>query len=243
HVNPLAVREVGTLKRAGHTEASHDLTCLAGLQPVAVLCEIMGDDGQMLRLPALRALARQLGLKLGGISDLIDYRRRTEKLITSSKAEAVTTRFGRFTLHRFRSTVDDGRYTALVHGALLPEAPTLVRVHAATLTDDLLGWMGAGPGPGIASALKRIAAEPAGVFIFIERGEQAAEAAPDFRDYGIGAQILRELGVRRFRLLTNHPRRLAGLEGFGLELSGQEEFKDEGPPSADVLALRPLRGP
>lgn len=217
HVNPLLVREGGVLKRAGHTEASHDLMCLAGLQPVAVLCEIMGDDGEMLRLPELCQLALRLGLKVGTIAALIRYRLQTEKLVTLTSSEEVTTRLGTFKSLRFRSAVDRGRYTALVWGEIDPDEAALVRIHAARLTDDLLGFLGARGEGALEAMLARITEERGGVFLYIERPDDAAESM-DERDYGIGAQILLELGVRKLRLLTNHPRRRAGLEGFGLEL-------------------------
>lgn len=216
HVNPLLVREGGVLKRAGHTEASHDLMCLAGLQPVAVLCEIMGDDGEMLRLPELCQLAERLGLKVGTIAALIRYRLQTEKLVTLTASEEVTTRLGTFKALRFRSAVDRGRYTALVWGVIEPDQAALVRIHAARLTDDLLGFLGARGEGALEAMLARITEERGGVFLYIERPDDAE--AMDERDYGIGAQILLELGVRKLRLLTNHPRRRAGLEGFGLEL-------------------------
>jgi 3,4-dihydroxy 2-butanone 4-phosphate synthase/GTP cyclohydrolase II len=232
HVNPLAAREGGVLKRAGHTEASHDLMCLAALQPVAVLCEIMGDDGNMLRLPELKEMALQRGLKLGSIADLIGYRCRTEKLVRRTSTDELTTPFGRLTVHRFRSIVDRGRYTALVAGTIDPEAPVLIRMHAATLTDDLLGFLSGRPDSSLQRAMARISAEGAGVLLYIERADDAA-AAGDERDYGIGAQILRELGVRRIRLLTNNPRRRAGLEGFGLELVDHVALDE----SAEVVPL------
>lgn len=215
HVNPLLVREGGVLKRAGHTEASHDLMRLAGLCPVAVLCEIMDDDGRMTRLPGLDRLAKRLGLKLGTIADVIRYRRQTEKLVALSSTTKADTRFGPLTVSRFRSTVDSGRYTALVHGAVSAKEPTLVRIHAGTPASDLLGLLG-GVGQGaIEAAMAQISQEPSGVFLYIERpGEDGA----DERDYGIGAQVLLELGVHQLRLITNHPKRRAALEGFGLDL-------------------------
>src|SRR5262245_44298113 len=219
HVNPLHAREGGVLKRAGHTEASSDLMMLAGLQPVAVLCEIMGDDGEMLRLPQLRELASRCSLKLGTIADLIRYRLRSENLVSTLGSSEVDTRFGRFSVRRYQSRVDSGRYTAFVRGAIDGESPTLVRMHAARLTDDLLGLLGAQRGSALESALAQLGGESAGVFLYIERPQDVPEAM-DERDYGIGAQILRELGVRRMRLLTDHPKRRAGLEGFGLELAG-----------------------
>ncbi len=219
HINPLLVREGGVLKRAGHTEASHDLMCLAGLRPVAVLCEIMGDDGEMLRLPRLRELAWKTGLKLGTIADIIRYRQYNERLVSLVSHSRVESRFGRLSVHHFESSVDRGRYTAFVRGRIDPERSTLVRIHVATLTDDLLGLMTVGSGSAFELGLQRIAGEESGIFLYIERAHEAPTDPMDERDYGIGAQILRELGVKRFRLLTNHPRKRAGLDGFGLELT------------------------
>jgi 3,4-dihydroxy 2-butanone 4-phosphate synthase/GTP cyclohydrolase II len=218
HISPLLVREGGVLKRAGHTEASHDLMCLAGLQPVAVLCEIMGDDGEMLRLPRLRELALKTGLKLGTIADIIRYRQRNERLIQLVSRDRVESRFGKFWVHRFESSVDRGRYTAFVRGQVAADRSTLVRIHVATLTDDVLGFSRSGAGSVLEMGLQRIASEEGGVLLYIERSTGAPLDPMDERDYGIGAQILRELGVKRLRLLTNHPRKRAGLDGFGLEL-------------------------
>jgi 3,4-dihydroxy 2-butanone 4-phosphate synthase / GTP cyclohydrolase II len=218
HINPLLVREGGVLKRAGHTEASHDLMCLAGLQPVAVLCEIMGDDGEMLRLPRLRELALKSGLKLGTIADIIRYRQRNERLIQLVSRDRVESRFGKFSVHRFESSVDRGRYTAFVRGQIDADRSTLVRIHVATLTDDVLGFSRGGSGSVLEMGLQRIASEESGVLLYIERVAGGEQDPMDERDYGIGAQILRELGVKRLRLLTNHRRKRAGLDGFGLEL-------------------------
>jgi 3,4-dihydroxy 2-butanone 4-phosphate synthase/GTP cyclohydrolase II len=218
HINPLLVREGGVLKRAGHTEASHDLMCLAGLQPVSVLCEIMGDDGEMLRLPRLRELALKTGLKLGTIADIIRYRQRNERLIQLVSRDRVESRFGKFWVHRFESSVDRGRYTAFVRGQISVDRSTLVRIHVATLTDDVLGFSRSGAGSVLEMGLQRIASEESGILLYIERSTGASLDPMDERDYGIGAQILRELGVKRLRLLTNHPRKRAGLDGFGLEL-------------------------
>lgn len=217
HVNPLVVRDGGVLKRAGHTEASHDLMLLAGLQPVAVLCEIMDDTGEMSRLPALSELARRLGLKLGAIADVIRYRRQTEKLVARISERQVSTRFGDFVEMRFRSAVDPGHYTALVRGAIDPSVPTLVRIHAGTLADDVLALLeGHGKGK-LETALGHLARQTSGILLCIERNDSGPA---DERDIGIGAQILRELGVRQLTLLTDHPRPRAALEGFGLDLVG-----------------------
>ncbi|MEX1363589.1 MAG: 3,4-dihydroxy-2-butanone-4-phosphate synthase [Nannocystaceae bacterium] len=216
HINPLQVRDGGVLKRPGHTEASHDLMRMAGLPPVAVLCEIMGDDGQMLRLPELRTMARSMGLSLGTIADVIHHRRRTETLVERIGSEPVATRLGDFEIHRYRSTVDSGRYTALVHGTIDSEQPVVVRMHAASVTDDLLGLLSGGPSTLLQRAMSRIAQDD-GVLLYIER-HPATTGPMDERDYGIGAQILADLGVRRLRLMTDHPRRRAALPGFDLEV-------------------------
>ncbi|HTV22150.1 MAG TPA: 3,4-dihydroxy-2-butanone-4-phosphate synthase [Polyangiaceae bacterium] len=229
HINPLLVREGGVLKRAGHTEASHDLMCLAGLQPVAVLCEIMGDDGEMLRLPQLREMALKTGMKLGTIADIISFRQCNERLVHLVGHERVESRFGSLSVHRFESSVDRGRYTAFVRGRIDATSPTLVRIHVASLTDDVLGLLTGGSGSALERGFQRIACEESGVFLYIERPSELTSNPTDERDYGIGAQILRELGVQRLRLLTNHPKRRAGLEGFGLELC-------EHVPLGDVVA-------
>ncbi len=217
HVNPLRVREGGVLRRTGHTEASHDLMVMAGLSPVAVLCEIMGDDGEMLRLPELRALAQRMGLSIGSIADVIAHRHLHERLVSRVDTRALTTRWGQLVSHRYRSHVDDARYTAMVLGELAPEQPVMARMHSASLTDDLFGILGDGQACPLQRALDRIAAEGGGVLVYIERAGDPS-LPMDERTYGIGAQILRDLGAHRLRLLTDHPRRLAALQGFGLEL-------------------------
>lgn len=252
HINPLLSREGGVLKRAGHTEASHDLMCLAGLQPVAVLCEIMGDDGEMLRLPRLRELADKSGLKLGTIADVIRYRQCTERLIRSigsnvgsntgdTGGDLLESRFGRLSVHRFESSVDRGRYTAFVRGVIDGESPTLVRIHVATLTDDVLGLLRGGVGSELELGLSRIAREGSGIFLYIERSSEIPADPMDERDYGIGAQILRELGVKRLRLLTNHPKKRAGLDGFGLELCEHVALDDAS--DAEPDAPQPVMPP
>lgn len=216
HVGPLAVREGGVLRRAGHTEASHDLMVLAGLKPVAVLCEIMGDDGEMLRLPALRQLAARMQLAVGTIADLIRYRRRTERLIEKESTRVWPKAGALCSVHTYASRVDAGRYTAFVQGAIDPDRATLVRMHAASLADDVLGLLSREQQSPLLRAFERIERE-GGIFLYIERGPGVSRAM-DEREYGIGAQILADLGARRLRLLTDHPRRRAALEGFDLEV-------------------------
>ncbi|MEL6344406.1 MAG: 3,4-dihydroxy-2-butanone-4-phosphate synthase [Myxococcota bacterium] len=218
HINPLAVRAGGVLKRAGHTEASHDLLVMAGMQPVAVLCEIMGDDGEMLRLDGLRTLADQMGLKLGSIADIIRYRLNRENLITQIEEQEIETAHGTFLARRFRSHVDQGQYTVFIRGEVDPDTPSLVRIHRSSVTDDLFGLLGGG-NSSMSLAFKRIA-EEGGVLLYIE-GAPTAASSPmpmDARNYGIGAQVLRTLGIRHLRLLTDNPTRRAALDGFGLEI-------------------------
>ncbi|MEZ4437606.1 MAG: 3,4-dihydroxy-2-butanone-4-phosphate synthase [Polyangiaceae bacterium] len=225
HVNPLMVREGGVLKRPGHTEASADLMVLAGLQPVAVLCEIMDDTGAMSRLGALEELAQKLEIPLGTIADVVRYRLRNECLIgRAGAAEELSTPFGRFHVQRYESQVDAGRYTAFLHGFAPGEAnaqaPTLVRVHHASLTGDLLGLLGAsegGPPSRIRRAFEQVHEAGSGVILYIESDPRAI-GSMDERNYGIGAQILVDLGLRRLRLLSDTPKRRAALDGFGLEV-------------------------
>lgn len=213
HINPLQVRRGGVLKRTGHTEASHDLLVLAGMQPVAVLCEIMGDDGEMLRMPALKQMAADMGLKIGTIADLIRYRLQHEELVDEVSVSDVETAYGPFKVHQFRSRADQGRYTAFVRGEIGPEQPTLVRMHSASVTGDLLGLLG-GASSTVARSFARIAAE-GGILLYIER---SAAGPMDERDYGVGAQILRHLGAGQLRILTDHPKRRAALDGFGIHI-------------------------
>jgi 3,4-dihydroxy 2-butanone 4-phosphate synthase / GTP cyclohydrolase II len=243
HISPLLARRGGVLKRPGHTEAAVDLCRLAGLEPVGVLCEIMGDDGEMLRLPALIELAAELDLKLATIADLIRYRRRSEKLIRKLAAPKLPTKYGDFVAHAYVSEVDDNEYLALVMGEIDPEAPTLCRIHSSCVTGDLLGSLRCDCGDQLQLALEKIAEAGRGVLLYIEqegRGiglvnkmrayalqDQGADTLDantllgfkaDSRDYGIGAQILVDLGLRRLRLMTNNPGKRDGLQGFDLEV-------------------------
>lgn len=219
HVNPLRTQKGGVLKRAGHTEASSDLLRLAGLQPVAVLCEIMEDDGEMSRVPDLARLAKKMDLKLATIADLIRYRRRTEKLIEKNGEEELKTDYGTFQVHHYQSLVDDGHYTAFVVGDLAQEGASLVRMHAASITKDLLSSLDPNKDDAFHASLKMIADEGRGVLLYIEKMKrQSSRIPPDERDYGIGAQILSEIGVTDLRLITNNPIKRAGLEGFGLRI-------------------------
>ena len=226
HVNPLRARPGGVLKRAGHTEASLDLMRLAGLQPAAVLCEIMGDDGEMLRLDDLHDLADHFEIPLICIADLIRYRRHMERLVTRISEEDVETRFGGFRVVHYRSRVDDGLYTAFVRGDTETNDDILVRMHAASVTQDLIASLNPDQDNALMRSLEMIAEYDNGVLIYIEKPRGPAPRLPsDERDYGIGAQILNDLGVHRLRLLTNNPIKRAGLDGFDLEIVDHVPFK------------------
>jgi 3,4-dihydroxy 2-butanone 4-phosphate synthase/GTP cyclohydrolase II len=243
HIFPLRAKEGGVLRRAGHTEAAVDLAKLAGLYPAGVICEIMQDDGTMARVPELVGFTREHGLKMVTIADLIRYRRRNERLIRLIGTAKLPTRYGEFTVHAYESLLDGKGHLALVKGDLsLVEAP-LVRVHSECLTGDVFGSLRCDCGGQIAHALQRIGDEEAGVLLYMrqegrgigilnkikayelqDEGKDTVEAnevlgfPPDLRDYGIGAQILSDLGLRKLRIMTNNPRKIAGLEGYGLKV-------------------------
>jgi 3,4-dihydroxy 2-butanone 4-phosphate synthase / GTP cyclohydrolase II len=237
HVFPLTARDGGVLVRAGHTEASVDIARLAGLIPAAVICEIMNDDGSMARLPELVAFAQFHNLKIGAISDLIAHRRIYDHYIDKLLDAEFDTRAGAgFRLHLFRNRLDGIEHAALVKGEIRADRPTLVRVHRVEFGADVLGGFGARAGL-IDKALAEIDAEGAGVLVLIRGAEPDAlsrrlkgEANPDgeagaLRVTGVGAQILRELGVRRMILLSNTAQRLVGMEGYGLVVDGWRGFK------------------
>jgi 3,4-dihydroxy 2-butanone 4-phosphate synthase/GTP cyclohydrolase II len=226
HVFPLLAREGGVLVRAGHTEAAVDLARMAGLNPAGVICEIMNDDGTMARLPDLIAFAQHHGLKVGTIADLIAHRRRTERLV-ERRAETVidSVHGGTFRLIVYVNTVEYAEHIALVKGDIAAPGPVLVRMHALNVLTDVLGDRG---GSDLAAAMRMIEREGRGVVVLIreprptaisERVLRAANGGtPQLRDYGVGAQILLDLGVREMALLTNHPRTIVGLEGYGLSI-------------------------
>jgi len=248
HMFPLRYREGGVLRRAGHTEASVDLARMAGRYPAAVICEIMHADGTMARLPELIEYAREHELLICTIADLIKYRRRSEKLVERAGEAILTTEFGPFRAISYRSVLDDIEHLALVRGDVAGDAAALVRVHSECLTGDVFGSRRCDCGLQLREAMRRIAEEGSGVLLYFrghegrgiglmhklrayalqEQGRDTVEAnielgfAPDQRDYGIGAQILADLGVRRMRLLTNNPRKRAGIDGYGLQIVGRE---------------------
>jgi 3,4-dihydroxy 2-butanone 4-phosphate synthase/GTP cyclohydrolase II len=243
HVNPLMSRAGGVLKRAGHTEAAVDLLKLAGMNPVAVISEIMRESGEMARLPELAEVSRKFGLKLITIADLIKHRRRTEKLIECVATAQLPTRYGEFNIYAYESNVDPTPYIALVMGDISDGKDTLVRIHSSCVTGDLLGSLRCDCGDQLHLALEKIAEAGRGVLLYIEQegrgiglvnkirayalqdaGADTVEAnvrlgfKPDLRDYGLGAQVLVDLGVRRMLLMTNNPAKRAGIEGYGLEI-------------------------
>lgn len=244
HIIPLRAEKGGVLRRAGHTEATVDLCTLAGFKPVGVLCEIVADDGSMMRLEGLEAFAKEHDLKLITISDLIAYRRHTEKLVHRVAGPIpFPTTHGEFTLYGYEPAVETAPYLAIVKGDVCTEEPTLVRVHSSCLTGDILGSLRCDCGDQLALALDRIEAEGRGVVLYIaqegrgigilnklrayelqDKGLDTVEAnqalgfKADLRDYGIGAQVLADLGLRRLRLMTNNPAKVAGIQGYGLEI-------------------------
>jgi 3,4-dihydroxy 2-butanone 4-phosphate synthase / GTP cyclohydrolase II len=254
------------LRRAGHTEAAVDLAVLAGLRPAGVLCELVNDDGSMMRLPQLRAFAREYGLALISIEDLIAYRRRTERQVEQVASARIPTEHGVFQAVGYRAAVDASEHIALVFGELGDGEDVLVRVHSECLTGDVFGSLRCDCGPQLNAALARVAIEGRGVVLYVrghegrgiglmhklqayqlqDQGRDTVDAnlelglPADARDYGTGAQILYDLGVRSMRLLTNNPAKRSGLEGYGLRVVGRESLPVR-PTPENVRYLRTKR--
>jgi 3,4-dihydroxy 2-butanone 4-phosphate synthase / GTP cyclohydrolase II len=240
HVFPLTARDGGVLIRAGHTEAAVDISRIAGLTPAGVICEVMNDDGTMARLPQLLEFAERHDLKVGTIADLIAYRRRSERLIERVVCEQFDSHYcdQPLTIHIYRNQLDQGEHIAIVKGAIKPNSDTLVRVHQVDITADLLGWSQAHhnyvpralrqisqhQGPAVAVFVRD--PSPDSISKRIKGGRQEYHETYATRDYGIGAQILLDLGVSRMTLLTSSQSKLAALEGFGLTVTGRLALRD-----------------
>lgn len=255
HIFPLRAKDGGVLRRAGHTEAAVDLARMAGLEAAGVLCEILHDDGTMARLPELMEFRKTHGLRICTIQSLIAYRRLREKLVEREQVVRLPTDYGDFDLHMYRSTVDGSHHLALVKGTVSEDEPVLVRVHSECLTGDVFGSRRCDCGNQLHAALQQISDEGAGVLIYMrqegrgiglaakihayklqEEGLDTVEAnaklgfGSDLRDYGLGAQILFDLGVRKFRFLTNNPKKVVGLEGYGIQMVEQVPIRSEANP-------------
>jgi 3,4-dihydroxy 2-butanone 4-phosphate synthase/GTP cyclohydrolase II len=267
HVFPLQAQQGGVLKRAGHTEAAVDLARMAGLDPSGVICEIMHDDGTMARLPELLKFRKRHKLKICTIQSLIAYRRLREKLVEAEQVIQLPTDYGEFELHMYRSLVDGSHHLALVMGKISKTKPTLVRVHSECLTGDVFGSMRCDCGDQLHAALRQIQEAGNGVLVYMrqegrgiglpakihayklqEQGLDTVEAnerlgfPAELRDYGIGAQILFDLGVRKLRFLTNNPKKVIGIDGYGLHITEVVPIKFEpNPHNAKYLETKRVK--
>ena len=267
HVFPLRYRPGGVLRRAGHTEAAVDLARLAGLRPAGVIAEIVNDDGTMARVPELGRFKQQHGLKMCTIDALIAYRRQREKLVERVEVIQLPTDYGDFQLYLYRNKLDDKHHLALVKGRIDADTAVPVRVHSECLTGDVFGSRRCDCGSQLHHALQQIEDAGAGVLVYLrqegrgiglaakihayklqEEGLDTVQAneklgfAPDLRDYGLGAQILLDVGVRKFRFMTNNPRKVVGLEGFGLEMVEQIPIRSaSNPHNENYLRTKKLK--
>ncbi len=252
HVFPLRARRGGVLFRTGQTEGSVDLARLAGLKPAGVICEVMNDDGTMARMPDLEKFAEEHDLKIATVADIIEYRMRNESFVHQAAETVLPTPFGEFRAVAFVNDIDDYEHMALIKGDIEPDKDVLVRVHSQCLTGDVFGSYRCDCGSQLEKAMERVEQEGLGVILYLQQegrgiglanklkayalqdqGRDTVEAneelgfKPDLRDYGVGAQILVSLGVKRMRLMTNNPKKLKGLEGYGLEVTGREPLECE----------------
>jgi len=266
HVQPLRARKGGVLRRTGHTEAAVDLARLAGLFPAAAICECLKEDGTMARLPELRELAEQQDLPIVTVEDLVAHRRRTEKLVHRTAEANLPTKHGEFRMAYYETEADTGPYVALVKGDVAAGEPVLVRMHSGCLTGDVFGSLRCDCGAQLGIAMQLVESEGCGVIVYVpsqegrgiglgpkckayhlqDEGADTVEAnellgyPADLREYGLGVQVLLDLGVRRIKLLTNNPKKLIGLQGYGLEVVEQVSIQGE-TTEANVAYLKAKR--